>query len=142
MSDSTKIEGSNPTHRVPPTFSVGRGAVFRLATLMTHYRQPLDFSEPRMAEAARVLERWVRAAVPTTDGPPIEILEAFCDDLNMAKAIAAMHVWRKADGRKLFAAMRFLGLFDGHGGCPDEWKTLPADHGVATQHGPDTIGAA
>ena len=118
---------------------LGNGSIFRLLTLMTHYRSPLDFSAARMAEARRVLVRWGRAAIPCEDGPPIEVLEALCEDMNTPKAIAAMHVYRKTDGRKLYAAMRFLGLFDGV--CtPDEIKTVPLDHLGKAQPGPQTMG--
>lgn len=121
-------------------FSLHEGARFRLLTLMTHYRQPLDFSEARMQEAGRVLDRWVRACTPCQDGPPVEVLEALNEDLNMAKAIAAMHVYRKTDGRKLFAAMRFFGFFN-EGAChPDEWKTIPHDQLLEAQPGPQMWG--
>jgi hypothetical protein len=107
-----------------------RGMCFRMINLMTHYRQPLNFSEARMAEAKKILSRWLAVVEPCLDGPPVEILEPLCNDLNGPAAIAAMHVMRKnGDGKKLFAAMRFLGFFDGqHGQLPDEWKTLPAGH--------------
>lgn len=104
------------------------GATFRLLTLMTHYRQPLDFSERRMAEATRVLSRWMAAAIPCDDPPPTNVLAALCEDINTPKAIAAMHVYRKEDGRKLFAAMKFLGFFDGQPCAPDDWRTIPEGH--------------
>lgn len=111
-------------------YNLHAGTVFRMLTLMTHYRQPLNFSEARMAEAERVLRRFVMAATPCMQGPPSELLECLCNDMNTPAAIALMHRWRKSgDGEKLFAALRFLGFFECEPNClPDEWKTLPADH--------------
>jgi cysteinyl-tRNA synthetase len=123
-------------------FTLDRGAQFRLVALMTHYRSPMDFSKQRMEETARILERWVKACIPTPAGPPCEVLEALCDDLNTPKAIAAMHVYRKTDGKKLFAAMRFLGLFN-EGRClPDDWRTLPDDQLQGMSFGPDAVAEA
>jgi hypothetical protein len=114
------------------TWTITRGSVMRLAMLMTHYRQPVDWTEARLADAGRVLERWVRVAIPCDDPPPVAVIEALCDDLNTPQAIAAMHKLRKAgDGRGLFAAMRFLGLLPESPSCTvDEWKTIPCEHAI------------
>lgn len=109
------------------------GAV-RMAFLMTHYRSPMDLgtasnaSYAKIEEARKVLRRFAMACEPTFDGPPLEILEAVVDDLNTPKAIAIMHRYRKnKQGKKLFAALRFLGFFGGT--ClPDTIKTLPDNH--------------
>lgn len=115
------------------------GMVFRLLTLMTHYRQPLDFSERRMVEARRVLTRWAQVCVPTDDPAPLEVMQSMCNDLNTPAAIAAMHVYRnQGEGKKLFSAMKFLGLFDGR--CtPDEWKTVPRDQLGNAEPGPQIL---
>ena len=39
------------------------GEVLRLAMLMTHYREPIDFSVARLEEAEAILQRWRRAVV-------------------------------------------------------------------------------
>lgn len=38
------------------------GEVLRLAMLMTHYREPIDFSVARLEEAERIRENWLRVA--------------------------------------------------------------------------------
>jgi cysteinyl-tRNA synthetase len=102
-------------------FKCTSGAALRLVTLMTHYRKPMDFTNNAILEAERILNRWLKVAEPCLDGPPIEVSEALMDDLNTPKAIAAMHAYRnKGEGKKLFAAMRFLGLFDGTISLPDD----------------------
>lgn len=66
------------------------GEVLRLAMLMTHYREPIDFSVKRLEEAERLLAKW-----PTEEAGegPIDpaILAALADDLNTVGAIQALH---------------------------------------------------
>lgn len=107
---------------------VGTGPSLRMAFLMTHYRQPMEIGEAKRREAAKVLRRFAMACEPCFDGPPLEIVQAVADDLNTPAAIAIMHGYRKnGQGKKLFAALRFLGFF-GSTCLPDEIKTLPPDH--------------
>ncbi|MEM6382530.1 MAG: cysteine--tRNA ligase [Pseudomonadota bacterium] len=75
----SKSEGNFVTiHDVLHTDKVGGrkwpGEVVRLALLMTHYREPLDFSVKRLEEAEEQLLRWFEA-VCLFDGP--ETLEFF-----------------------------------------------------------------
>jgi cysteinyl-tRNA synthetase len=82
------------------------GEVLRLAMLMTHYREPIDFSVRRLEEAERILikwNRWTEAIDPLTVhtdfnptksilGPYVEaILPSLADDLAIHEAISAMH---------------------------------------------------
>ena len=77
---------------------------------MTHYRQPLNFTQQKVSEANNIFAKWMKAAIPNSDAPPKDFLEALCNDLNTPKAIALMHTYAKNDGKKLFASMKFLGL--------------------------------
>ncbi|EHS50214.1 cysteinyl-tRNA synthetase [Rhizobium sp. PDO1-076] len=66
------------------------GEVLRLAMLMTHYREPIDFSVKRLEEAERLLAKW--PAVEATGLAPCEtVLEALHDDLNTVAAVQALH---------------------------------------------------
>ncbi|TGP57083.1 cysteine--tRNA ligase [bacterium M00.F.Ca.ET.230.01.1.1] len=60
------------------------GEVLRLAMLMTHYREPIDFSVRKLEEAENTLRKWKRAAdlapAAANDLPP-EVVEALSDDL-------------------------------------------------------------
>lgn len=115
----------------------------RMAFLMTHYRAPCEMGPDKIAQAMKTLRRLFMACTPTHDGPPTEIIEAVANDLNTPAAIAIMHGYRKAgQGKKLFAALRFLGFFDDL--ClPDEIKTLPDDHPFQRDHiGPVHAGIA
>ena len=66
------------------------GEVLRLAMLMTHYREPIDFSVKRLEEAERLLAKW--PAAEASDATPDEtVLEALADDLNTVAAVQALH---------------------------------------------------
>ncbi|MEM6972081.1 MAG: cysteine--tRNA ligase [Pseudomonadota bacterium] len=71
------------------------GAVMRFVLLSTQYRQPLDWTEKRVEEATRVVNRWRRALDRLADDPqpdvmPDEVLQALAEDLNTWEAIQAL----------------------------------------------------
>ena len=66
------------------------GEVLRLAMLMTHYREPIDFSVRKLEEAERLLFKWPDL-VEGAEMPAREVLDALDDDLNTVAAIQALH---------------------------------------------------
>ena len=62
------------------------GEVLRLAMLMTHYREPIDFSVRRLEEAERVLAKWPALSTSTSDVPQ-SVLTALQDDMNTVEAV-------------------------------------------------------
>jgi len=72
------------------------GMVVRFALLQTQYRQPIDFTERALDEAAMALRafHFFASAVPATS-PSDEFLEAMADDLNTPRAIAELHRLQK-----------------------------------------------
>ncbi|PZM17298.1 cysteine--tRNA ligase [Rhizobium tubonense] len=71
------------------------GEVLRLAMLMTHYREPIDFSIKRLEEAERLLAKW--PAADAGDGTVDEtVLAALADDLNTVGAVQALHALAQA----------------------------------------------
>ncbi|MGR9224515.1 cysteine--tRNA ligase [Rhizobium leguminosarum] len=71
------------------------GEVLRLAMLMTHYREPIDFSIKRLEEAERLLAKW--PAADAGDATPDEsVLNALSDDLNTVAAVQALHALAQA----------------------------------------------
>jgi cysteinyl-tRNA synthetase len=96
------------------------GEVLRLAMLMTHYREPIDFSVKRLEEAENKLRDWQRAAADATKGsvtPPAEpVIEALSDDLNFHRATLALDsLARESRGEQvaadtLGATLEFLGF--------------------------------
>jgi len=99
------------------------GKVLRLAMLMTHYRQPIDWKVDRLVEARSTLRNWIDAAAGfETEGEFVpEILDPLLDDLNFAEALTNIHaLYNRAKGRldaeaskKLGATLKFLGLWTG-----------------------------
>ncbi|WP_112518953.1 cysteine--tRNA ligase [Agrobacterium cavarae] len=88
------------------------GEVLRLAMLMTHYREPIDFSVKRLEEAERLLAKWP-AAEAGDDEVGQSVLDALADDLNTVAAVQALHALAQAanaDPEKLpvFAASAAL----------------------------------
>ncbi len=66
------------------------GAVLRLAMLMTHYREPIDFSVKRLEEAERLLAKWP-ATEAANVAPCATVIDALRDDLNTVAAVQALH---------------------------------------------------
>ena len=65
------------------------GEVLRLAMLMTHYREPIDFSVRKLEEAENMLAKW-----PDERGGeavPGDVLAALSDDLNTVEAVKVVH---------------------------------------------------
>ncbi len=88
------------------------GEVLRLAMLMTHYREPIDFSLKRLEEAERLIAKWP-AGEPDGAAPSQAVLDALGDDLNTVAAVQALHALAQeanADRDKLpvFAASAAL----------------------------------
>ena len=96
------------------------GKVLRLAMMMTHYRQPIDWTVDRLVEARALLKQWIDASIgfEPEKTPPSEIIDALSDDLNFPLALSYLHslyrVGRHPDSSpKLAAALQFLGIWNG-----------------------------
>ncbi len=82
-----------------------RGEAIRLALLSGHYRQPLDVTRDKIAEAKAQLDRLYGALRSHSDlmvdggQAGDELLLALEDDLNTPRAIAALHDWAGALNR-------------------------------------------
>src|SRR5579883_2156641 len=73
------------------------GEAVRYAMLMTHYRDPLDWTSERLQAAKHALDRFylalrpVEGLAPAAAGLPERVQAALEDDLNTPLALAAMH---------------------------------------------------
>jgi cysteinyl-tRNA synthetase len=68
------------------------GSVVKFAMLMTHYRQPLDFTQHSLEQAAIALRGFKAFGDPDPEASPsAEFLDALKDDLNTPRAIAELH---------------------------------------------------
>ncbi len=66
------------------------GEVLRLAMLMTHYREPIDFSVRRLEEAENILLRWSDLSLGTNTSGYSLTDSPLADDLNTPKFISDM----------------------------------------------------
>ena len=76
------------------------GDVLRLAMLMTHYREPIDFSVARLEEAEGKLRDWQKTAASSSRPaePDASVIEALSDDLNFHRAAVVLDaIARKAN---------------------------------------------
>jgi cysteinyl-tRNA synthetase len=114
--------------------------------LMTHYRDPLDWTEERLAEAKHALDRFYRALrqvnkiAAAATKPPARVLAALEDDINTPLVLTAMHdilselnktTGGAAQARlkgELLASGAVLGLLQRD---PETW--LKGDSGEATE---------
>jgi cysteinyl-tRNA synthetase len=100
------------------------GYVLRLAMLMTHYRQPIDWTVDRLVEARQILKEWIDCAIGfdqySAPVPP-ELVSALADDLNSPAAITAVsQLFRDTRRRtnpeasiRLASALKWLGVWNG-----------------------------
>ncbi len=95
------------------------GEAIRLNMLMTHYRQPLNWTEAGLREAKRVLDHWYELTAEASSEGMLcaDALAAIEDDLNTPKAVSALHELRQAAAhgskpaaRSLKASAQLLGL--------------------------------
>ncbi|OCO98160.1 MULTISPECIES: cysteine--tRNA ligase [unclassified Ensifer] len=82
------------------------GDVLRLAMLMTHYREPIDFSVKRLEEAEHLLSKWPVPGDAMGEADPA-VVAALADDLNTVAAVQALH----ALAQKASADPKLLGTF-------------------------------
>jgi cysteinyl-tRNA synthetase len=97
------------------------GEAIRLAMIMTHYRQPFNWTQAGVREAKRTLDHWYQLTEDAVPGciPCADVLEALGDDLNTPKALTAMHALRGEAARgdknaaaSLKACGQFLGVLN------------------------------
>ena len=90
------------------------GDEIRYVMLGTHYRQQLDWTEKRLAEARSALKRWKRLTTGVDAGDETvddEMIAALYEDLNTPAAMTRLHqLAKEGKGRTLLASARFVGL--------------------------------
>ncbi len=96
------------------------GEVLRLAMLMTHYREPIDFSVKRLEEATALYRSFAETVRDYVAAPEVddEVVDFLSDDLNSPAALQRLNALRRAanggdvqSGRRLAGSLRLLGLF-------------------------------
>lgn len=107
------------------------GEAIRLNMLMTHYRQPLNWTEAGLREAKRMLDHWYELTADAASEGMLcaDTLAAIEDDLNTPKAVAAIHELRQAAAhgskgaaRSLKASAQLLGLLQQDTQAWADWR--------------------
>ncbi|MHB1101324.1 MAG: cysteine--tRNA ligase [Devosia sp.] len=96
------------------------GEVLRLAMLMTHYREPIDFSIARLEEAETILNGWYDALSRTEEerifeAEPEAVIDALADDLNTPLAVQRIgelgrRLGSNDDHSEFFSSLEIFGL--------------------------------
>lgn len=105
------------------------GEALRLTLLSAHYRQPLDWSEEKVIQSTKTLDRFYKrlnemSAIDAAETEmPQGVQDALCDDLNTPKAMAEMNALLKQDNSaelkgQLLKAGSILGILQSD---PEEW---------------------
>jgi len=131
------LAASGPTWHGRSIHKAWHGHVVRLAMLMTHYRQPIDWTFGRLIEAEDCLEKWVEDAdISGWEAQPVpsEIVAALADDLNTHGLVTLLHTLRRdirvantvagrlLAQRKLRSALEFIGVY-----APLKWIRDPIE---------------
>ncbi|NMG41517.1 cysteine--tRNA ligase [Chelativorans sp. ZYF759] len=78
------------------------GEVLRLAMLMTHYRQPIDFKQSTLVEAQALLAKFRKTLAKFSDLsaiPPFSVIQSLLDDLNTPGVVSVLsHLDARASG--------------------------------------------
>ncbi len=83
------------------------GEVLRLAMLMTHYREPIDFSVKRLEEAENVIAKLERRTKQDNVGDASKVIASLADDLNSSDVVGLLG---QLSGASLTAALKILGI--------------------------------
>ncbi len=83
------------------------GEVLRLAMLMTHYREPIDFSVKRLEEAENIIVKLRRRVGEDDNGNVAELLSALLDDVNSSEFISKLN---GLSGNSLSIALDLMGV--------------------------------
>ena len=108
-----------------------QGEVIRLTMMLTHYRQPLNWTEENLKESKKILDKWynfisdLETKNPKSENVSNEVLNSLYDDINTPQAIADLHKIFKdcknndRDSIDLFLnSAQFIGLMNNN---PSDW---------------------
>jgi cysteinyl-tRNA synthetase len=99
-----------------------QGEVIRYQMMMTHYRQPLDWTESISREAQIIVDRWYQFLAEfngeSANAVDASVLAALSDDLNTPEALMRLTALfdrakkNQADAELFVGTIRFLGFFN------------------------------
>jgi cysteinyl-tRNA synthetase len=88
------------------------GQELRFAMLKTHYRQPIDWTQQSLEEAARTLDGWKKIVTGVVPGEStVAVCDALSDDINTPLAITELfRLSRAKDAASLAGSLNLLGF--------------------------------
>jgi cysteinyl-tRNA synthetase len=118
-----------------------QGEVIRFNMMLTHYRQPLNWTEKSLQDSKKTLDKWYKILdkhdhTLTRKNELIsdKILNALADDVNTPQAIAELHQLYKvaSDGdiealKSFYNSCQFLGILTSDYNSWNSWKSKTND---------------
>ncbi|MEO8243028.1 MAG: cysteine--tRNA ligase [bacterium] len=93
------------------------GFLIRMVFLMTHYSQPMDWTEVKFRQAQNELHKWsywLTNFVDSSSPPSERLIAALADDLDTPEAVNVLRGWFSEGRYDLLAAdLKFLGVWNG-----------------------------
>ena len=121
-----------------------QGEVIRLTMMLTHYRQPLNWTEENLEESKKILDKWynfisdLETNNPKSENVSNEVLNSLYDDINTPQAIADLHKIFKScknndqDSIDLFLnSAQFIGLMKNN---PSDWLNWGKKSSIDEKH--------
>ena len=115
-----------------------QGEVIRLTMILTHYRQPLNWTNDNLQESKKTLDKWYQYFSEVDFKPDLSVMidenvmNALNDDMNTPQAIAELHKLFKnckstnPDSlNKFLISAQFLGLMNDE---PSQWLSWGKDN--------------
>ena len=115
-----------------------QGEVIRLTMILTHYRQPLNWTNDNLQESKKTLDKWYQYFSEVDFKPDLSVMidenvmNALNDDMNTPQAIAELHKLFKnckSDDQdslnQFFISAQFLGLMNDE---PSQWLSWGKDN--------------
>ena len=115
-----------------------QGEVIRLTMILTHYRQPLNWTNDNLQESKKTLDKWYQYFSEVDFKPDLSVMidenvmNALNDDMNTPQAIAELHkLFKNCKSNdhdslnKFLNSAQFLGLMNDE---PSQWLSWGKDN--------------
>ena len=115
-----------------------QGEVIRLTMILTHYRQPLNWTNDNLQESKKTLDKWYQYFSEVDFKPDLStkidenVMNALNDDMNTPQAIAELHkLFKNCKSNdhdslnKFLISAQFLGLMNDE---PSQWLSWGKDN--------------
>ena len=121
-----------------------QGEVIRLTMILTHYRQPLNWTNDNLQESKKTLDKWYQYFSEVDFKPDLSVMidenvmNALNDDMNTPQAIAELHkLFKNCKSNdhdslnKFLISAKFLGLMNDE---PSQWLSWGKENIIVDQN--------